>query len=473
MFRFIIRWSKSKKDAEFYEEQKKDVLKWQKKNTRPDTATIQSGTAPKSLEPIVPMDTSPDLQAPNTMATHHGTTPNTVNTTTNEDISTAAAGSNTILPQIEVPNATPEESGITSGVTATKNATFSVEKFAESRSNTTARDLDSLAKTARSLFLQNDSSIPQKRSTQVQTSPLKQPTSSYVPPVDPPTAGPSRPRPTEDKIHVRHGRRRTFAELNEESEEDGNWVTNPNLDSDSDEEPPKKRTKHNDVQKKKASAAEAKRAAADVKPAANRNSNYRRPPQPTGVLFDIACNRCIRRGKECEKDANSASCVLCYKLKNRCDYGQRRQQAARKLKRKSKGKGKAKAKDVEDMDEVESEDDMSDLEEPDAGRRKPTADAIDTDEPLPSGYETSQPPPPSRSPSPTARPSRLAAQKARKAVAAAIAVDMASKFESQHLGSDSGESNQRWMEIARLGAEGIEKATAASDRIRQRKLEGK
>ena len=63
--------------------------------------------------------------------------------------------------------------------------------------------------------------------------------------------------------------------------------------------------------------------------------------------------------------------------------------------------------------------------------------------------------------------------KAKKAVTEAIAVDMATKWEVEHAESDTGDSDQRWLNIARLGAEGIDKATAAHDRVRKRKLEGK
>ena len=96
-------------------------------------------------------------------------------------------------------------------------------------------------------------------------------------------AGPTRPR--EDTIHIRH---RPFHDISRESDEEVNWVDNQLSESDVDyEEPPKKRSKlnhHTDI-----------KLAADVKPTSTRNPNYRRPPQPTGILFDIPCKRCIRR----------------------------------------------------------------------------------------------------------------------------------------------------------------------------------
>ena len=154
-----------------------------------------------------------------------------------------------------------------------------------------------------------------------------------------PNPGPSRPR--EGTIHVRH---QSFRDLPRESGGEENWVNNPTFDSDSDyiEPPPMKRPNitHSYT----------------IKPAATYNPNYRRPPQPTGVLFDIHCNGCIRRGKNCEKNAFSSSCVVCYRSKNRCDYGQRCRPGP---KAKSKDKGKGKKREKADGDDYDSEADMA------------------------------------------------------------------------------------------------------------------
>ena len=128
------------------------------------------------------------------------------------------------------------------------------------------------------------------------------------------------------------------------------------------------------------------------------------------------------------------------------------------------------------MDELESEDEMTGQKAPTTApttrQRRSTVNkiayAFDTFEPIPSGYEISQPPSISYTPSPAPRPSRVAALKAKKAVAAAVADDMAS-----HQGSDSGDSQLQWKEVTRLGSDGIDKATAAFDRVRKLKFQGK
>lgn len=61
IWRFINRWAKSKKDREFFEEQKKDVLKWQKKQSKVlnTTAKVASSTTNSTVPTLTGNDTIP------------------------------------------------------------------------------------------------------------------------------------------------------------------------------------------------------------------------------------------------------------------------------------------------------------------------------------------------------------------------------------------------------------------------------
>jgi hypothetical protein len=157
--------------------------------------------------------------------------------------------------------------------------------------------------------------------------------------------------------------------------------------------------------------------------------NYRRPPKPSGRFYDPPCSKCVKRLIDCEKDELGAACVRCYTLKNRCDYGQRHRLSSRTRRDISKrGRPKKKARvEVESEDELSGHRGRSPPPQKRAAKRTEMSDFIEEsdDESMPSGYETSQPPPGSRSPTPPRRRPRAAAIKAKKAVAAAVAVDMA------------------------------------------------
>ena len=72
----------------------------------------------------------------------------------------------------------------------------------------------------------------------------------------------------------------------------------------------------------------------------------RRPPQPSGRLFDPPCARCSFKGIPCLREIKSSACVPCYKAKHRCIYGQR----------KPRKDNKGKAKEVKKRARTESED---------------------------------------------------------------------------------------------------------------------
>ena len=48
----------------------------------------------------------------------------------------------------------------------------------------------------------------------------------------------------------------------------------------------------------------------------------RRPPQPSGRLFNPPCARCSFKRIPCLREVKSSACVSCYKAKHGCIYGQ-------------------------------------------------------------------------------------------------------------------------------------------------------
>ena len=424
MFRFINRWAKSKKDKEFYEDQKKDVLKWQKKQAK--------GNATATNLPTVPLAEANDAMVPHANATKVAEANDTTiapNSTAREEAE--AKDTTTSMSKEIVPDDPKSTAGTAAPVSSSKDTlpfpnhiqqqlNVSVESPRPTTQKITASSLALTTNRKRPFFSSNSSPIPfpKRKLTQVQTSPLKSLLPAPSNTQTPPAADSSRPK--EDIIHVRHRpiagpskqkdeagvRFRTFGDLSKDSDDGVEWVNNPDPLSDEEDpkEPLKKRSKQNHDNEKK-------QARSDRKASASRGANYCRPAKPTGVLFKVPCNRCIRRKKECEKDTFSASCVLCYTLKNRCDYGKRlRHGAVMKSKKRANAKGKGKEKAVE-MEEVESEDEISEEEDhitqwrdTSAKNRRAKEHADDTDEHMTSGYETSQPPPPSRSPLPLTRP---------------------------------------------------------------------
>ena len=153
----------------------------------------------------------------------------------------------------------------------------------------------------------------------------------------------------------------------------------------------------------------------------------RRPAEPSGTFFDPPCNACARRGRQCQKDANVAACVACYKGKTRCSYATRRRQTSKTRGNKKKGKQAAKRPRIEDP---ESEEEMSGHESqaPPTSKRpaktfKSRTYIEDSDEVMQSGNDTARQPPTSRSPSPLP-PRRAAAKKANIAIAAIASIPM-------------------------------------------------
>ena len=78
----------------------------------------------------------------------------------------------------------------------------------------------------------------------------------------------------------------------------------------------------------------------------------RRPPQPSGRLFNPPCARCSFKGIPCLREVKSSACVSCYKAKHGCIYGQRKPR---------KDKGKGKAKEVKKRARTESDDEDQSL----------------------------------------------------------------------------------------------------------------
>jgi hypothetical protein len=294
--------------------------------------------------------------------------------------------------------------------TTAKNVTATANNTTATANNTTANNTVKAKTTVTANKTVTATANPNNKTTDA-PAPRPIPRPTYRQPTNPPTPGPSR--------------NRKFNELSHDSGEEP-LVQNPASESDNrnPSPPPKKRIK---VQHQHYSNSQK---------APSYEQYVRRPPMPTGILFDVPCNRCIRRGKECEKDAHSASCVLCYRMKNRCDYG-KRYRGKPKNTFKAKGKGKGKERVREEKYDPESED-MTDGEthpRKRATKKMKSSQFIDTDDDMTSeydrsGYQTACPPPTSRSPSPSCRPIRAAARKAKRGVAAMIAVDMASTVEA-------------------------------------------
>ncbi len=155
----------------------------------------------------------------------------------------------------------------------------------------------------------------------------------------------------------------------------------------------------------------------------------RRPPQPSGRLFDPPCARCSFKGIPCLREIKSSACVPCYKAKHRCIYGQR----------KPRKDNKGKAKEVKKRARTESEDEevpASNLARGKAalkkqrvepavasGSRRPPKKSgkyiLDSD--VETGNETGLPPVATLPPSPLWQ--REAAVKAKAAVAAVLEVE--------------------------------------------------
>jgi len=467
LFFFLTKWSKGKNDDGFLEKLKRDLSKWEKKigkaakgseitaakeipaaatngTTKKAAAGSPAQPAPKSKNAASIMSTANKLTAAaNTetekkstaaassrtaefttatgstaMATPNGATakrvtakPTAETASTVTAVLTAAAASMATAKKMSTAHTltaaansrtakfrTATESTAMANPNGATAKTVTAKPTAAAASMATAKNITATAKNATDLTAAADSTIKVKHPR-------------FQPPINPPVAGPS--RQTQAPLYSY----RKLRDLDDDSVED-EVIQNPTSGSDNGKHtsPPAKRIKTHHIP----------------------NRQYRRPPMPTGVFFSIPCSRCVRRGKPCEKDAQSASCVLCYRLKNRCDYGKRHRETPKpNFKGKGKGKGKQRAKD-EDEDH-ESEESMTEHE---SKRRKRTAKKIksskhvqETDddmgsEPIPSGYDMSRLPPPSRSPSPFLRPTREAARKAKTAVAAMVAVDMASNMEA-------------------------------------------
>lgn len=426
LFYFVTKWSLGKNDDGFLDKIRKDLIKWEKKvGKKRDIANGES--AAKNGTPTNNGTPTTTKRRDTQTETADGVTATTENSTATAKDSTPAkkTTAKTKKPTAPIEAATAnktKEAATFTKPTATKEAATHKKPTAMKEAATHTKP------TAMAIGTASNPTATASNPTATASNPtataqnengdsikVKRPRVAYQPPIDPPAAGPSR------QIQPPLYQYRKLRDLDNESGED-EVVSMKNPTSGSEKgyptPPPTKRMKLDHVP--------------------SRQNNYRRPPMPTGVLFSIPCNRCVRRGKPCEKDAQSASCTLCYRLKNRCDYGKRQRQTPKPNFR-GKGKGKGRAKDE---DESESDESMTEHE---SRRRKRTAKQIksskhivETDddddmasEPFPSGYDTSRVPPPSRSPSPQIRPTRAAAKKTRKAVAAMLAVDMESKKEAR------------------------------------------
>ena len=290
MFRFINQWAKSKKDKEFYEDQKKDV-------------------------PTVPLAEANDAMVPHANATKVAEANDTTiapNSTARDEAE--AKDTTTSMSKEIAPDDPKSTAGTAAPVSSSKDTlpfpnhiqqqlNVSVESPRPTTQKITASSLALTTNRKRPFFSSNSSPIPfpKRKLTQVQTSPLKSLLPAPSNTQTTPAADSSRPK--EHIIHVRHRpiagpskqkdeagvRFRTFCDLSKDSDDGVEWVNNPDPLSDEEdpEEPPKKRSKQNHDNEKK-------QARSDRKASASRGANYHHPAKPTGVLFKVPCNRCIR-----------------------------------------------------------------------------------------------------------------------------------------------------------------------------------
>lgn len=192
MFRFINRWAKSKKDKEFYEDQKKDVLKWQKKQAK--------GNATATNLPTVPLAEANDATVPHANATKVAEANDTTiapNSTAREE---AEAKDTTTSMSKEITVDDPRSTAGTAAPVSSSKDTLpfpnhiqqqlnvSVESPRPTTQKITASSLALTTNRKRPFFSSNSLPIPfpKRKLTQVQTSPLKSllpaPSNTQTPP---------------------------------------------------------------------------------------------------------------------------------------------------------------------------------------------------------------------------------------------------------------------------------------------------
>ena len=92
----------------------------------------------------------------------------------------------------------------------------------------------------------------------------------------------------------------------------------------------------------------------------------RRQAEGTGTMHDPPCDCCERRGISCEKERGGGACVMCFRLKEKCNYSGKRQKDGKEKVVKVTVK-MAKTKEPRRVVKKRCEDDISDDEDEESG----------------------------------------------------------------------------------------------------------
>ncbi|KAF8798361.1 hypothetical protein BYT27DRAFT_7218592 [Phlegmacium glaucopus] len=368
LFRFVLKWMTNQKDADFLEQQKVSLAKWDKKKgkapagmtQRPETQPHGTASETSGMAQMRPIATPSTALFP--------TTPTTATIRPADAIVMAAR---------QPPARTPVRRPLTHAAGDTRM---------DHPQQSPVPEVPSAGPSRPQTDLPAGRTFGKIEDSEEHSSPERPPQ---------PIAGPSRRMPV---IHVQRPVNPKAMEVDDEESEYA-----------AHQQSRKRRQEGTEMEESEEEMEEMEETMKQLEKVHRPLKSIRQPAQPTGRYLDPPCLNCSRRGSHCEKDALSAACVHCYIGKNQCDYG-----ARRRLQSKSrKAKGTQLAKRAL-RHEVESEEEMSgNITQAPATRRrmakrvKTAAYIEDSNDCQPSRFDTAPPPPPSRSPSPAARRSAL------------------------------------------------------------------